>query len=255
MCTVVILRRPGHRWPLLLAANRDEQAGRPWAPPSRHWPDRDDVTAGLDRLAGGSWLGVNDTGVIAGMLNRRDSLGPDPLLRSRGELPLEALDHAEAKDAAEALAALDGRAWRSFNMVIADNCDAYWLKNLGSEGAGRIAVTEIPAGLSMLTALELNDLTSPRIAHFLPLFEAAPAPDPDHGETGEWGAWQALLASQDHGPGAGPGDAMYIQADSGFGTLSTSLIGLAAPETSNAHKIWLFCPAPLDQGGFQRVYF
>ena len=31
MCTVVVLRRPGHDWPLILAANRDEMAERPSA--------------------------------------------------------------------------------------------------------------------------------------------------------------------------------------------------------------------------------
>ena len=31
MCTLVILRRPGHRWPLIIAANRDEMADRPEA--------------------------------------------------------------------------------------------------------------------------------------------------------------------------------------------------------------------------------
>src|SRR6476659_3255713 len=57
MCTLVILRRPGHRWPVLIGANRDEMIDRPWEPPGRHWPDRPEVVAGLDRLAGGSWLG------------------------------------------------------------------------------------------------------------------------------------------------------------------------------------------------------
>lgn len=73
MCTVVILYRPEHRWPLILGANRDEMLDRPWRAPGRHWPDRPDVTAGLDKLAGGSWLGLNDTGVVAGVLNR---MGP-----------------------------------------------------------------------------------------------------------------------------------------------------------------------------------
>ena len=76
MCTLVLLRRPGHPWPLLLAANRDEMVDRPWAPPGRHWPDRPEVVAGLDRTAGGSWLGLNDHGVVAAILNRRGSLGP-----------------------------------------------------------------------------------------------------------------------------------------------------------------------------------
>ena len=40
MCTLVILRRPGHDWPLVLAANRDEMTGRPWRAPDRHWPDQ-----------------------------------------------------------------------------------------------------------------------------------------------------------------------------------------------------------------------
>ncbi|HEY7688883.1 MAG TPA: NRDE family protein, partial [Dongiaceae bacterium] len=59
MCTLVILFRPGHDWPVIVGANRDEMADRPWAPPARHWPDRPQVVAGLDKLAGGSWLGVN----------------------------------------------------------------------------------------------------------------------------------------------------------------------------------------------------
>ena len=48
MCTVVILRRPGHPWPLVFAANRDEMLDRPWRPPGRHWPERPEVVAGLE---------------------------------------------------------------------------------------------------------------------------------------------------------------------------------------------------------------
>jgi len=48
VCTLVILRRPGHDWPLLLAANRDEVRHRPAEPPARHWPDRPEVVADLD---------------------------------------------------------------------------------------------------------------------------------------------------------------------------------------------------------------
>ncbi len=49
MCILVTLRRPGHKWPLILGANRDEIVTRPWAPPGRHWPDRPDVVAELRR--------------------------------------------------------------------------------------------------------------------------------------------------------------------------------------------------------------
>ena len=43
MCTVVLLHRPGHAWPLLLAAIRDERIDRAWDPPAAHWPDRPGV--------------------------------------------------------------------------------------------------------------------------------------------------------------------------------------------------------------------
>src|SRR5215469_12226964 len=107
MCTLVILRRPEHAWPVLIAANRDEMINRPARPPGRHWPDRAEVVAGLDLLAGGSWLGLNDWGVAAAVLNRTGSLGPARGMRSRGELVLEALDHASAVEAANALAYLE----------------------------------------------------------------------------------------------------------------------------------------------------
>ena len=70
MCTLVILRRPEHLWPVVIGANRDEMIGRPALPPARHWPDRPEVVAGRDLLAGGSWLGVNDWGVAAAILDR-----------------------------------------------------------------------------------------------------------------------------------------------------------------------------------------
>lgn len=237
MCTVVLLRRPDSDWPLLVAANRDEMAGRPWDAPARHWPDRENVIAGIDRLAGGTWMGLNDEGVVAGVLNRRDSLGPDPTLRSRGEIVLEALDHADAADAANALSQLDGRAYRSFNLVIADNRDAYWLKSLGAAGGGRIEVHEIPEGLSMLTAFDMNDSASRRTAYFRPKFIEAPLPNV---EAGDWTGWISLLSSEEHGADTDSRDAMRIRTDFGFRTLSSSLVALPAIGSDGRKPVWLF---------------
>src|ERR1700760_2569124 len=153
MCTLVILRRPDHRGPVLIGANRDEMIDRPWEPPGRHWPDRPEVVAGLDRLAGGSWLGFNDWGVAAAVLNRHGSLGPAPGQRSRGELVLEALDHPDAVAAAEALAHLDPAASRTFNLIIADNRDAFWLRHADGQN---IDAWPIPEGLSLIDSGELN---------------------------------------------------------------------------------------------------
>lgn len=249
MCTVVFLRRPDHRWPLILGANRDEMGDRPWRPPGRHWPDRGDVTAGMDELAGGSWLGINDFGVVSGVLNRKESLGPDPALRSRGELVLEALDHADAVDAANALTHAEPRSWRSFNLFVADNRDAYWLRSLGP-GARRVELLEIPEGISMLTAWGLNAPESARTRHFLPLFEAAPPPDPDRND---WEAWESLMLRRDFADGASAAEAMCVATDRGFGTLSSSLIALESSSVTDPRRIWRFCANPREQKGFETV--
>lgn len=244
MCTVVILYRPGDPWPVAIGANRDEMRDRPWRPPGRHWPDRPDVVAGIDELAGGTWLGLNDHGVVAGILNRRHSLGPLAGMRSRGELPLEALDHAEARAAAEALSRLEPRSYRTFNMIVADRREAFWLRSRGSESADGVLGVEvmaIPPGLSMLTAYDLNDPESNRIRRYKPLFEAAKAPDP---ENGDFAAWQTLLASRERDSGAGPGGAMAVETDTGFGTVSSSLIAVPSPAHWPAKPVWLFAAGP-----------
>jgi uncharacterized protein with NRDE domain len=237
MCSVILLRRPDDPWPVLIAANRDEMGDRPWDPPGRHWPDRPEVVAGHDRFAGGSWLGHNDHGVVAAVLNRESSLGPEQGKRSRGELVLEALDHADAVEAAAALKDIDPKAYRTFNLVVADNRDVYWVSRRED---GRIYVEELPEGYSMLTSADLNDDRHPRIATYLPRFRASPAPDPD---TGEWTAWREILARREPGEGLGVGRAMCIVTDYGFGTVSSSLMALAAPEpraAADTKDLWLF---------------
>jgi len=246
MCTVVLLRRPDHPWPIIIGANRDEMLNRAWQPPARHWPDRPDVTAGLDLTAGGTWMGLNDHDVVACILNRHGSLGPAPGKRSRGELVLEALDHADAKDAAEALGELDPAAYRSFNLVIADNRDAWWLSS--TDGAKHVRVEPIPVGLSIFTAFDRNDARDARIATFLPRFEAATAPDP---ERKQWQEWQKLMASTDPIEGR----AMSFRLESGFGTSSSSLLALPSAEAvqKGIDPVWLFAAGPPESAPFTPV--
>jgi len=225
MCTFVILRRPDHQWPVIIGANRDEMIDRPALAPGRHWPDREEVVAGMDLLGGGSWLGVNDWGLAAAILNRHGSLGPDATLRSRGELVLEALDHADAKSAADALAHLNPAAYRAFNLVVADAGGAYWARHADAGASSRIEVRAIPPGVSMLTAHDLNDESSARIRRYLPLVRAAPAPDP---ERGDWSAWERILASRDSDAETAREGAMNVVTDFGFGTVSSVLLALPA---------------------------
>ena len=242
MCSIIILRRPGHPWPLIVAANRDEMTDRPWNPPARHWDDRPDVTAGRDQLAGGSWLGRNDYGVFAAILNREGSLGPSTGKRSRGELVLEALDHADADSAAEALGQIDVHAYRSFNLVVGDNTNVFHIANRAQ--AEQIAVEEVPEGLSMLTSQEINDRRNARIDAFLSQFEAADIPDPD---SADWSAWRALLADETCDSATDPSSAMCISSDWGFGTVSSTLLAMPRPGAENPAGIYLFAAGRPDR--------
>ncbi|HTZ69832.1 MAG TPA: NRDE family protein [Acetobacteraceae bacterium] len=236
MCTLVLLHRPGETWPLLLAANRDELLSRPWQPPAAHWPDQPDVVGGRDTLAGGTWLAWNAAGVVAGVLNRSGSLGPQAGKRSRGDLPLLALRHPAALDAAADLAAEDAGDWRSFNLVIADSYHAFFVRGLGS---GPLTVTPLPPGLHMITHNDPNDPETPRVARHLPRFQAAPIPNPP-----DWSTWPKLLADSE-----GPREAaLCIPETNGFGTASATLIGLS-PTARNV----LFAAGPPATAEFLRV--
>ncbi|HEV2301133.1 MAG TPA: NRDE family protein [Stellaceae bacterium] len=234
MCTLLILRRPDHAWPLVFAANRDEMIDRPWRAPGRHWPDRPEVVAGLDLLAGGSWLGINDWGVAAAILNRHGSLGPQPGLRSRGELVLEALDHADAVEAAAALADLDPRSYRTFNLIVGDSRDVFWLRHAGGKG---IECRPVAEGLSLIAAGDLDDLSERRLALAGPRFAAARPPDPG---TRGWKAWEALLASSEKPPGEPENAALRFSTPRGYGTVSSALLAIPAPNEAGRRPVFRF---------------
>ena len=244
MCTVVLLRRPGHAWPVLLAANRDEMLDRPWLPPARHWPDRAEVVAGLDELAGGTWLGINDHGVVAGILNRQHSLGPAAGMRSRGELVLEALDHADAAGAAAALAGLNTHAYRPFNLIVADNRDGFWLRNRGTEGPGRDR-DRLGAGR------HLHDHGARHGRHDLAAHARPSAALPSGaaarpgrrrldglGGTARQPRYQRWQSKRRERPGGSHGD----RTETGFGTVCGSLIALPSPEAYGRKPVWRFAP-------------
>ncbi|WPB85883.1 NRDE family protein [Sediminicoccus rosea] len=234
MCTVILLRRPGAAWPLLLAANRDERLDRAWVPPAEHWPG---ITGGRDTLAGGTWMAMNRHGVVCAVLNRVGSLGPDPAKRSRGDLPLIALEETSAAAAAQRIARLDAGLWRPFNLVLADAGTAWFLAGLG---AGHAQPTALPEGVSMVTAHPPNDVSSPRTARHLPRFQAAAPPTPP-----DWGAWPALLSDSD----GATAEALNVPPIGGFGTVCSSLLALGA----EGARHWLFAPGPPDRVEFAPV--
>jgi len=147
MCTLLILFRPKDKWPLIIAGNRDEMIDRPWLSPGKHWPDSPNIIAGKDLTAGGSWLGINEHGLVATILNRSNSLGPSSNKLSRGNIVIDVLNKNNIEDALSYIKSINNSKWKPFNLFLANNKRAYWIK---SNGKDKIEIHNIPEGKHFL---------------------------------------------------------------------------------------------------------
>ena len=141
MCLIAFAIGAHPRWPLLIAANRDEHFDRPTLPLQRwHTAAGQTLISGRDQRAGGTWLGLSTTGRVAMLTNVREP-GMAPGARSRGELPLAWLESRQSAE--DFLEGLDLQAYSGFNLVIGELAGEHWhwLSNrqAGPEGvqAGR----------------------------------------------------------------------------------------------------------------------
>ncbi|MDM7860755.1 NRDE family protein [Alteromonas sp. ASW11-36] len=90
MCILFIAVNQHPKYPLIIAANRDEFHQRP-TQSSRFWPECENLLAGRDVKAGGTWMGVTRNGRIAALTNIRDPKRQNDQAKSRGELTVNYL--------------------------------------------------------------------------------------------------------------------------------------------------------------------
>lgn len=129
MCLVAFAIGASERWPLVIAANRDEFLARPTLPLAR-WQTASgqEIISGRDVRAGGTWMGMTPNGRIAFLTNVRQA-SPEAAPRSRGELVTRWLEGAG--DAASFVAELEkakggGAAYGGFNLVLGDLRRSAW---------------------------------------------------------------------------------------------------------------------------------
>lgn len=194
MCTLAIYYQCSPVFPVVIAANRDEFYERPTSEPNvlTHDPW---VVAGQDLQAGGTWFGVNQHRMVVGILNRRTDVGPDPTRGSRGLLCLQALQRSSPDEAIDWIAGCSPGGFNPFNLLVASAVDAYVVTNDGSA----FSTTKLSNGLHLLTNLNLNDPTCPRIATSHRLLADVPIPATLDSQATErfLTALQRVLASHD----------------------------------------------------------
>lgn len=243
MCTLILLNRMHPRFPMIVAANRDEFFVRESEPP--HIFDAGPgvrVLAGRDRLGGGTWLGVNRFGLLAAVTNRRNPAGRDPSRLSRGRLVLDCLACESAGEAESRLDRTDWDAYNPFNLLVVDADRALACTNAGD--ARKIAPGRGPFAIANG---DLGDRKAPEIVRA----ESAVADLPGEG--------QALvdhlqLACRSHeGAENDPLQAMCVHLEV-YGTVSSTIM-LLAGASEEAGEEWpgryLHCEGPPCKGRYE----
>ena len=159
MCTLAVYVRQLPGFPLIVAANRDEFLSRPATAPLL-LAAAPRVVGGRDLLAGGTWLGLSERGLAAGLLNRRAAAPPIDGKRSRGLLLLETLAAATAEEAARALATIDPDAYNAFTLMVGDATATFVVQN--RRDAMHVATLE--PGVHVLSNLDAGDPVCPKVA-------------------------------------------------------------------------------------------
>jgi uncharacterized protein with NRDE domain len=257
MCLLMVAWRSIDQWPLVVGANRDEWLDRPATPITLLQEEHPRILGGRDERAGGTWLAVNEHGVVCGLTNRPMPDGPDPTRQSRGRLPLIAARARTANEAAEAVAAeVTGGSYNPAWLLVGDRRSLHYLV---VDPDLPVVPRPLEPGLHVLENAALED-PSVKVDHVRAVVRQAEA-----GGTTLWEILPALLA--DHsvpGPAADvprfPDGrermaatlAPCVHAD-GYGTRSSTLVRVAE-DTAEPPELLVAdgppCTTPfIDAGG------
>jgi hypothetical protein len=158
MCTVTIV---AHDEGFRVVCNRDERRTRPVARPPRRWRVGARVAAfPTDPLGGGTWMGVNDAGVVLALLNAAPAAAPSDdgrsiaRPRSRGFVVRAMLEHGSALSIVEALSGFDPALFDPYRLVIVHGPTV----TVASHDGHRLTMSQTPLADPMLfTSSSLGD--------------------------------------------------------------------------------------------------
>lgn len=148
MCLIVVCVGATPHYPLIVAANRDEQHARP-AMSAAWWAESPHVLGGRDLKAGGTWLAVDRAGRFGAVTNIRD-LDGRPARKSRGSLVVDYLAGEESAERYAARAVRSGAEFGAFNLLVYDGRALHIASNRTSAaelGAGIHSFSNAPPGV------------------------------------------------------------------------------------------------------------
>lgn len=132
MCLIAIAFHHHRRYPLVIAANRDEFYERPTAALD-YWTDQPKILAGRDLEGMGTWLGISTSGRIGAITNFRD---PEAMRKknrgpSRGLLVSEFLSRTEPPRVYLERLRSSKAVYDGFNLLVGNMEELWWYCNVG----------------------------------------------------------------------------------------------------------------------------
>ena len=128
MCLIALSWRADARFPLAVAANRDEFYRRR-SLPAEFWDDIPGLLAGRDEQAGGTWLGVHNSGRFAAVTNARGVGAPGKQPPSRGELVRDFLNSDSPASEYAHSKLNEIHQYAGCNLLLADKEKLFYLTN------------------------------------------------------------------------------------------------------------------------------
>jgi uncharacterized protein with NRDE domain len=147
MCILAFAKNVHPEYPFIMIGNRDEFYRRPTLP--AHWWD-DNLLAGKDLEAGGTWLGMSRDGKLATLTNYRDISGIKTDARTRGSLPLDFLTGDADQLKYHETISQKAEAFNGFNLLTWQNGEMYHFSNYENK------INQIPDGVHSLSNALLN---------------------------------------------------------------------------------------------------
>jgi len=137
LCLLVLAWQVHPRYRLILAANRDEFHARPAASLAK-WPD-EEILAGRDLTAGGTWLGVDRQRRFGVVTNFREGPGTQVTRPSRGHLIPDYLRGHESPQNFLASLKTTASGYAGFNLLVGDDQELWYASNRASDFACPLA--------------------------------------------------------------------------------------------------------------------
>ncbi|MDZ4714272.1 MAG: NRDE family protein [Cytophagales bacterium] len=131
MCLIFLSIQNHPKYPLIVAANRDEFYKRKTSP-AGFWADHRHILGGRDLEAGGTWLGMTLSGKISMITNYRDLKNLKPQAPSRGELTTNFLSREDPAETYMKKIQESGPRYNGFNFLAGTPDELWYFSNYGN---------------------------------------------------------------------------------------------------------------------------